>query len=416
MGGTSTDVALCPGRLPLTTEGEIAGLPLRLPIIDIHTVGAGGGSLAHVDAGGALQVGPRSAGADPGPAASHADYAAWRSALDGRFAPGRATVSDANLVLGRLDAGRFLGGTIPLYEASARRALAALASDLGAESPEAAAWAVIRVANANMERAVRCVSVERGHDPRRFTLVAFGGGGPLHAAELAAELRVPRVMVPPTPGVLSALGMLLAEPARDYSRTVMLPAAEAERVAKAFGGLVAAARDDRSGDLAGDGGRSQESLITAEGDAGMVLRYRLDMRYLGQSHELAVDYRPGMSAAEVGEVFHAAHAARYGYARPEAAAEIVTLRLTATTLAAPPVITSRPFAGPDATAAQIGRRLVWFGGNFVDSSLYLRDLLRPGHVLSGPAVVYQYDTTTLIPPGWSAVVDGAENLILTPRA
>ena len=416
MGGTSTDVALCPGRLPLTTEGEIAGLPLRLPIIDIHTVGAGGGSLAHVDAGGALQVGPRSAGADPGPAASHADYAAWRSALDGRFAPGRATVSDANLVLGRLDAGRFLGGTIPLYEASARRALAALASDLGAESPEAAAWAVIRVANANMERAVRRVSVERGHDPRRFTLVAFGGGGPLHAAELAAELRVPRVMVPPTPGVLSALGMLLAEPARDYSRTVMLPAAEAERVAKAFGGLVSAARDDRSGDLAGDGGRSQESLITAEGDAGMVLRYRLDMRYLGQSHELAVDYRPGMSAAEVGEVFHAAHAARYGYARPEAAAEIVTLRLTATTLAAPPVITSRPFAGPDATAAQIGRRLVWFGGNFVDSSLYLRDLLRPGHVLSGPAVVYQYDTTTLIPPGWSAVVDGAENLILTPRA
>jgi len=148
----------------------------------------------------------------------------------------------------------------------------------------------------------------------------------------------------------------------------------------------------------------------------VVLRYRLDMRYLGQSHELAVDYRPGMSAAELGEAFHAAHAARYGYARPEAAAEIVTLRLTATTPAASPVITPRPFAGPDATAAQIGRRLVWFGGDFVDSSLYLRDLLRPGHRLPGPAVVYQYDTTTLIPPGWSAAVDGVENLILSPGA
>ena len=167
-----------------------------------------------------------------------------------------------------------------------------------------------------------------------------------------------------------------------------------------------------SGVLAGVRGRSLESLIAA----GAVLGYRLDMRYLGQSHELAVDYRPGMSAAEVVEAFHAAHAARYGYARPEATAEIVTLRLSATTPTAPPAITPRPFAGPDATAAQIGRRLVWFGGEFVDSSLYLRDLLRPGHVLPGPAVVYQYDTTTLIPPGWSAVVDGAENLILSPGA
>ena len=391
MGGTSTDVALCPGRLPLTTEGEIAGLPLRLPIIDIHTVGAGGGSLAHVDAGGALQVGPRSAGADPGPAAYHADYEAWRTALDGRFAPGRATVSDANLVLGRLDPDRFLGGAQRLHEASARRALAALAGDLGAESPEAAAWAVIRVANANMERAVRRVSVERGHDPRRFTLVAFGGGGPLHAAELAEGLRVPRVRIPPTPGVLSALGMLVAEPTRDYSQTMMLPAAAAdpERMAEAFAALV-----ERANDEVPD------------------LRYRLDMRYMGQSHELAVDYRPGMSAAEVAEAFHAVHAARYGYARRDAAAEIVTLRLTAAWPATLPPVRQRPLAGPGAVAARVGRRPVWFGDGFVDTPLYERGLLQPGNVLPGPAVVTQYDTTTLIPPGWVGVVDGGEGLVL----
>ena len=409
MGGTSTDVALCPGRLPLTSEGEIAGLPLRLPIIDIHTVGAGGGSLAHVDAGGALQVGPRSAGADPGPAAYHADYDAWRAAMDARFPAGRATVSDANLVLGRLDAAHFLGGTMPLHEASARRAVAALAADLGAESPEAAAWAIIRVANANMERAARRISVERGHDPRRFTLVAFGGGGPLHAAELAGGLRVPRVLVPPTPGVLSALGMLVAEPARDYSQTVMLPAAaaEPERLAAAFAPLVARA-------MAEGAATADRRPPTADKEP-LVLRYRLDMRYLGQSHELTVDYRPEMGAAEVIAAFHDAHAARYGYARPEAAAEIVTLRLTAAFPAARPPIPHRPAAGPDPSAAQVGRKPVWFGGGFADTPLFTRENLQPGNFLPGPSVIYQYDTTTIIPPGWAAVVDGAENLILTPR-
>ena len=409
MGGTSTDVALCPGRLPLTTEGEIAGLPLRLPIIDIHTVGAGGGSLAYVDAGGALQVGPRSAGADPGPAAYHADYDAWRAALDARFPAGRATVSDANLVLCRLDAAHFLGGTMPLHEASARRALAALAGDLGAPSPEAAAGAVIRVANANMERAARRISVERGHDPRRFTLVAFGGGGPLHAAELAAGLRVPRVLVPPTPGVLSALGMLAAEPARDYSQTVMLPAAAAEpdQLAAAFGPLV-----DRA--MAEAGRRTTDDGRPASEVPNLVLRYGLDMRYVGQSHELAVDYRTGMGAADVAAAFHAAHAARYGYARPEAAAEIVTLRLAAALPATLPRMPRRPLDGPDPAAAYVGRKAVWFDGGFLDTPLYARDLLRPGNLLPGPSVIYQYDTTTLVPPGWAAVVDGAENLILSP--
>ncbi len=409
MGGTSTDVALCPGRLPLTTEGEIAGLPLRLPIIDIHTVGAGGGSLAYVDAGGALQVGPQSAGADPGPAAYHAGYDAWRAALDARFPAGRATVSDANLVLGRLDTDHFLGGAMPLHEASARRALATLADDLGVGSLEAAAWAVIRVANANMERAARRISVERGHDPRRFTLVAFGGGGPLHAAELAAGLRVPRVLVPPTPGVLSALGMLAAEPARDYSQTVMLPAAAAgpDQLAAVFGPLVDRAMAEAERQTTGDGRPASDV-------PNLVLRYGLDMRYVGQSHELAVDYRTGMGAAEVAAAFHAAHAARYGYARPEAAAEIVTLRLAAALPATLPRMPRRPLDGPDPAAAYVGRKAVWFDGGFLDTPLYARDLLRPGNLLAGPSVIYQYDTTTLVPPGWAAVVDGAENLILSP--
>ncbi|MEZ4541454.1 MAG: hydantoinase/oxoprolinase family protein [Chloroflexota bacterium] len=405
MGGTSTDVALCPGRLPLTTEGEIAGLPLRLPLIDIHTVGAGGGSLAHVDSGGALLVGPRSAGADPGPAAYHAGYDAWRAALDARFAPGRATVTDANLILGRLDAERFLGGAMPLHAASARRALAALAAELGAATPEEAAWAVIRVANAAMERAVRRISVERGHDPRRFTLVAFGGGGPLHAAELAAGLSIPRVLVPPTPGVLSALGMLAAEPARDYSQTVMLPAAEADaaRLAAAFAPLAARARAE-----AAAGGVDPTRLS---------LRHSLDARYVGQSHELVVAYAPGDSGATAGSgvvaAFHAAHAARYGYARPEAAVEIVTLRLAAVAPSVAPSPPARPVAGPDPTAARVGRRPVWFDGGFRDTALYVREFLRPGNLLPGPGVIYQYDTTTIIPPGWSAAVDRRENLILS---
>ncbi|WP_374687760.1 hydantoinase/oxoprolinase family protein, partial [Promineifilum sp.] len=421
MGGTSTDVALCPGRAPITTDGEIAGLPLRLPLIDIHTVGAGGGSLARADAGGALRVGPESAGASPGPACYRADYDTWRAALDAHFAPGRATVSDANLVLGRLDAAHFLGGGMRLHEEPARRALATLAADLGAPSPEAAAWGVVRVANANMERAIRRISVERGHDPRRFTLVAFGGGGPLHACELAAALRIPRVLVPETPGVLSALGMLVAAPARDYSRTVMRPAAEAtgEWLAGAFAPLVERARADMAAET-----RAAETRAAEGHDpAALELRHALDARYVGQSHELSVPYAPGEGAAEVAAAFHAAHAARYGYARPEAAVEIVTLRLTAVAPAAPPSWLERPSGGPDPAAALLGEKPVWFadeiagesGAGFQLARLYDRARLRPGHVIEGPAVIFQYDTTTLIPPAWTAIVDRRANLLLGTR-
>ncbi|MFN2134735.1 MAG: hydantoinase/oxoprolinase family protein, partial [Candidatus Promineifilaceae bacterium] len=213
MGGTSTDVALCPGRLPQTAEGEIAGLPLHLPIIDIHTVGAGGGSLAYVDRGGALQVGPQSAGADPGPSCYGRPDNGWNVTIQGRKLAYRATTTDANLILGRLDAHNFLGGSMMLDQTAAEGQLLELARAMGLDSPVAAAWHVIQVANATMERAIRRISVERGHDPRRFTLVAFGGAGPLHACELAQQMQIPRVMIPTAPGVLSALGMLAASPA-----------------------------------------------------------------------------------------------------------------------------------------------------------------------------------------------------------
>ncbi len=403
MGGTSTDVALCDGRAPTTTEGEIAGLPLRLPLIDIHTVGAGGGSLAYLDAGGALLVGPQSAGAEPGPAGYRADYAAWRAAMDGHFAPGRATVTDANLVLGRLDARRFLGGHMALHEASAAAAVGALAEALGVPV-ERAALDVVRVANATMERAIRRISVERGHDPRRFTLVAFGGGGPLHACELAAELRIPRVLVPLTPGVLSALGMLVAAPARDTSRTIMRPldGLTAADIAAVFAPLTAQAR--------------REMAEEGHDPATLALRGALDLRYAGQAHELTVAAPPDADAAAMTAAFHAAHAARYGYARPEAAVELVTARLTVTAAHTPPTLPSTVAGPPPADEALVGRRVVWFARGPAESALYERERLRAGHRLAGPAVVYQYDTTTLIPPGWGAWVDERLNLIVEPDA
>ena len=430
MGGTSTDVALWAGgqpagRAPTTTEGRIGGLPLRLPLIDIHTVGAGGGSLAYLDAGGALQVGPQSAGAAPGPACYWADYSAWRVVVEGsRFqvpgsgeersspgpwplepgpsSPGRATVTDANLVLGRLDARRFLGGRMALHEASALAAVGALAAEMGA-TIEGAALAIARVANAAMERAIRRVSVERGHDPRRFTLVAFGGGGPLHACELAEALGIPRVLVPPTPGVLSALGMLAAAPTRDTSRTALRPLADggqalAAWLAEAFAPLAAQA----VGDMAAEGHEA----------AALTLRHALDLRYVGQSHELTVDTQPGDGAAEINAAFHAAHAARYGYARPEAAVELVTLWLSVTAAHHPPPLLRETSGPADAGAARLGMDKIWFADGAHDTTLYERDRLRAGHRFDGPAVVYQYDTTTLVPPGWSAWIDERRNLIL----
>jgi len=394
MGGTSTDVALCPGQLPTTAKGEIAGMPLRLPIIDIHTVGAGGGSLAFVDAGGALHVGPQSAGADPGPACYGKEVTAGQELFS------RATTTDANLVLGRLDAANFLGGKMRLDQEAAGSVLGNLAKEIGAASAVEAAWSVIQVANANMERAIRRISVERGHDPRRFILVAFGGAGPLHACDLAQNLQMTRVLIPTVPGVLSALGMLVAAPTKDYSQTVMRNIGDDEAVLKEwqaenFEPLVE---------------RAVAELVDEGIDPATILLQRsVDMRYVGQSHELTIPYQEN----EIGRAFHMAHAKRYGYHRQQAEVEIVTLRLTAFAPVTPPRLHAEDAGLADAGAAVIGEKPVWFGGEELLSVLYRRSKLRPGQRFTGPAVVFQYDTTTVIPPGWMADVDAYRNLVLS---
>ena len=398
MGGTSTDVALCPGRLPLTGAAEVIGLPLRLPTLDIHTVGAGGGSLATVDAGGALQVGPASAGADPGPICYGLGSAPPQPHLIAEGGePLWVTTTDANLLLGRLQPDQFLGGEMALQREPAGRALAALAEKLVAADAIAAAWGVVQVANTTMERAIRRISIERGYDPRRFTLVAFGGAGPLHACELAESLQIPRVLVPAVPGVLSALGMVVAAPTRDYTRTVLRAVAPgdggiARWLEAAFAPLVEQA----------------EAEMAAEGHGKPILRRSLDMRYAGQSHELTVPYEPGAVAGR----FHEAHRQRYGYEQVGAGMEIVTLRLQAVAGFEPPALPHQEPGPPDAGDALAGQREVWFGGRPHRAALYRRDRLRAGHRFVGPAIVVQYDTTTIVPPGWGAAVDTWLNLIL----
>jgi N-methylhydantoinase A len=396
MGGTSTDVALCPGAIPTTAESVITDVPLRLPVIDIHTVGAGGGSVAYVDAGGGLHVGPRSAGAVPGPACY------GRGGLE-------PTVTDANLVLGRLDPAGFLGGhgDVTLDTEAAYAVLAALGERLGL-SPQAAALGVVRIANATMERALRRVSVERGYDPRRFTLLPFGGAGPLHACSLAEALDMRRILIPPFPGVLSAYGMLVADVVHDASRSLLYAAAElADDPAS-----LAAAYDELAVRV--------RSVLAQEGVTAPSLTASLDLRYRGQSYELTVPLAlPPIPAAVRAAVraavdaFHAAHAQRYGYAMPAAAVECVTLRVVGRAPGAAPPLPAIPMGETGASAAQVGTAAVWFtDGGATPTPVYERSRLGPGHRFAGPALVRQYDATTVVHPGWDARVDGLGNLWL----
>ncbi len=392
MGGTSTDVALCNGAIPTTAESQIGDLPLRLPVIDIHTVGAGGGSVAFVDGGGALRVGPRSAGALPGPAA---------------YGRGGAepTVTDANVLLGRLPPQGFLGGTgdVTLDEAAARTVLMRLGASLGM-SAEAAALGVLRVANATMERALRRVSVERGHNPRTFTLLPFGGAGPLHACDLADALGVRRILTPPFPGVLSAYGMLVAGVATEASQSILHTAADLARdpapLHAALGTLGARVR----------------TVLAAEGIDNPALAATLDMRYRGQSYELGValtiDAGAQVALADAVEAFHTLHAQRYGYATRSEIVEVVTLRLRAEAPGAEAKLPALSPGGASAAAAHVGERPVWFRAEGpTATAVYDRTLLQPNNRLSGPAVILQYDTTTLLAPGWTAQVDEWGNVV-----
>jgi N-methylhydantoinase A len=395
MGGTSTDVSLCAGELTRTSEAEIGGLPIRVPVIDIHTVGAGGGSIAYRDPGGSLRVGPESSGADPGPICY------------GRGGE-RVTVTDANLFLGRLSARHFLGGTRTLEEAGVEHAITELAAGLGLEAVELAEG-VVRVANATMERAIRVISLERGFDPRDFSLVCFGGAGGLHAVDLARALGIPRVMVPAGAGTLSALGMLMADPIRDFSRSVLRPVAEFEP-----GALEA---EFESLEQLGRG------ELVAEGFEESTLRFErlADLRYAGQGFELAVDASSEemrSSAAHFGRemvsAFHARHEQRYGYADPGRSVDVVTIRIRAIALTEKPELETRAVGDPDASAAVIGRHEVVYGGERHDGVLIDRDRLGAGHEFAGPAVIVEYSTTTFLPPGAACHIDELGNLVITP--
>jgi N-methylhydantoinase A/oxoprolinase/acetone carboxylase beta subunit len=365
MGGTSTDVSLCDGQPRETLEASIGGLPVRVPMLDIHTVGAGGGSIARVDEGGLLRVGPESAGADPGPAC---------------YGKGdRPTVTDAHVVLGRIAADQLIGGGMRLDPDRAVASVDSIARALKI-SRIAAAEGILRVANANMERAIRLVSVERGHDPRDFALVAFGGCGGLHACEIAQELGIKTVLVPEHAGALSALGMLLADNVRDHAAGVLnRPDLERE-----FTRLERIARKDLPG----------AELIRSA-----------DIRYTGQSYELIVPWH----AADPAEPFHQEHQRVYGYSNPERAVEIVTIRVRARLATEKPKLISKRPATLRADKPVLRR--IHSAGAWRDTPVYPRSSLG-ARVRRGPALVLDYGSTTLVPAGWRFSLDkfGSLNL------
>ena len=387
MGGTSTDVSLIRDGRPATrNERMMAGWPVRSRTLDIHTIGAGGGSIAWIDPGGLLKVGPESAGAAPGPAGY------------GRGGT-RATVTDANIVLGRLNPVSLLDGRMAVHADRARAAVDALAGPLGLDATRAAAG-IVDIVNANMMGAVRVVSVEQGEDPRDHVLVAFGGAGPLHAAEIAAELGICRILVPRSPGLFSAAGLLHAETRGDFSLTRIL-AAEASSLTALNAGLA---------DLAARGA----AWRTGEGlDETAVRDWRLDMRYRGQSFELDVRIAEGRldadGLARALADFHARHQAVNGYQVPDGAVEIVTLR-HALAAARPPVPAEASTSG---AAGGSEARPVWFPATgFVETPVLPRHALAPGQRLAGPLVVEQMDTTTLVPPGDAVTVHEGGDLLL----
>ncbi|MBA3373320.1 MAG: hydantoinase/oxoprolinase family protein [Euzebyaceae bacterium] len=374
MGGTSTDTCLVRhGRPEIAVEATIAGLPFRTPAVAVHSVGAGGGSLAWVDAGGALRVGPGSAGARPGPAC----YG---------FGGTKPTVTDAHAALGHLGDGRALGSgaAVTLDRAAA---VASLETLEGFDDPLTAAEGVLTVVRATMARALRKVSTERGVDPAGLVLVAYGGAGPLHAAALASELGCTAALVPPAPGVLSALGLLLAPPRHEASRTVM----------------ACWTRDGRPPDLDGVYDElAQEAKTHVQGRA----RRLVDCRYLGQSHELRLDLNPG---ADIAALLDEAHREAYGYSMPDETVEVVTLRVV---VEGDPVLPEAPRDWDQGEAQPERRRRIGVGGEQVDARVVDRAGLSAGERLTGPALVEQPDSTTLLGPDDVAEVDAAGNLVL----
>ena len=407
MGGTSTDVCLLDGGPRTTHETTLGDLPVAVPVLDVHSVGAGGGSLARLDAGGALRVGPESAGSVPGPIC---------------YGRGGTTpaVTDAHLLLGRMDRERFLGGEFGLDEEAARRHFenflrrggrGGSGRMGGLRNPRDLARGIIAVSNATMGKALRVISVERGHDPRDFSLVAFGGAGGLHAADLARSLGLKKVIVPPNPGVFSALGILISDVVRDVSRSVLLAVPSEivnSRVAAArkflrileggFTQLDQAARRELR--------RDRLPAATARSER------KLGIRYQGQSYELAVPF-----TRRFAEEFHREHEKAYGYADAGRPLEIVNLRLRLVIRTPKPRL--RPMKagrGVRLETAIVGRKAAWFDRRLRATPFHDRERLQPGTRIGGPAVVVEYSSTTVIPPGFVCRVDEYLNLVLRPHA
>ena len=376
MGGTSTDVFLSDagrGGVRRTREAMVAGVPVSVSMLEIHTAGTGGGSLARFDAGGILRVGPESAGADPGPIC---------------FGRGtQATVTDANLLLGRLDAGSFLGGTVPLDR---ERAVQLMGEQKGSlSSVEQFAAGIVRVVETEMEKAIRVISVEQGHDPRDFTLVAFGGGGPLHACSLARALRIPTVLVPAMPGALSALGILLADVVREASRTVMLPGKVIGELESEFAALEQRTREELDG----------------------VAEHSVDLRYRGQGYELNVPW-DGEHPERSIEAFHRLHEERYGFCDRSKPMQVVNLRLRMTVAAEAYEPLRRESVEGCGEGALDGEKEIYFDGDFLRASFYHREKLVPGDVLEGPAMITEYTSATVLPPECRLTVDAFGNLVI----
>jgi N-methylhydantoinase A len=398
MGGTSTDVSLIDGQPLISNEAEVGGLPIRIPVLDIHTIGAGGGSIVSIDSGGALRVGPESAGADPGPACY------GRGSKTGGNKPESedsslqdfiyATVTDANLLLGRIPADHFLGGNMFLYPELAEAAISPFADQLGLSLTETA-LGIIEIANAHMERALRVISVERGHDPRVFTLLSFGGAGSLHASDLARRLHIPQVLIPPVASTLSAFGMLAADVVKDYTQTVMLPGDTSySEIKSKIAPILEIA----------------EIEITSEGFTKEKIRLQpaADMRYRGQSYELTIPLSKNLVAD-----FHHSHKQNYGYERPEAKLEIVNLRVRGIGIVTSPKIQAQPYNSNDPSAAIIEYRPVVLGGNKIRTiPFYQGESLKPGNKIQGPAIVIRDDTTILINELDHISVDPFLNIIM----
>ncbi|AMM41850.1 5-oxoprolinase [Candidatus Desulfofervidus auxilii] len=398
MGGTTAKAGVVVKGIPqMINEYEVggnvhsgrilkgSGYPIRYPFIDLAEVSGGGGTIAWIDHGNALRVGPLSAGADPGPAC---------------YGKGgeNPTVTDANLILGRLNPVGISGGKIKVFSELAEKSIRKkIAEPLGISIVQAA-YGIIEIVNTHMIRALRLVSVERGYDPRDFVILAFGGAGPMHAAFLAEGLGVKNIVIPPNPGVFSALGLMLADFRHDFVRNIMKPASEinTELLEKIFGEIE----------------KKAKKILQKEGFSPnhIVMERNLELRYLGQSYELIVPFHKNFKV--ILQLFHQKYQKMYSYSMPDEPVEVVNIHLIAYGLIRKPKFRKIPFTSSSSDAL-IDKKMVFFKGNaWIETPIYSRDALLPGHKINGPAIIEQSDATTVIPPGWNAVVDEFLNLTL----